>query len=48
VSCNKNQPHVLVLPEDDDNLRLAKEFQLNVDWNRQRQMQVLRVAGGWN
>ena len=45
---NRNEPHVLVLPEDDANLRLAKEFHLNVDWNRQRQMQVLRVAGGWN
>ena len=45
---NKYQPHVLVLPEDDANLQLANEFHAQVDWNRQRQMQVLPSAGGWN
>ena len=48
MSVNKDQPHVLVLPEDDANRQLANEFHLQVDWNRLRQMQVLRVAGGWN
>jgi hypothetical protein len=47
VSVNKALPHVFILPEDDANLRLANEFHLNVDWNRQRQLQVLDVAGGW-
>ncbi len=45
MSVNKYLPHLLVLPEDDDNLRLANEFHLQV--NRLRQMQVLPVAGGW-
>jgi hypothetical protein len=48
MSCNKNVPHVLVLPEDDANRQLARGFHLNVDWDRERQMQVLEVAGGWN
>jgi hypothetical protein len=47
MSVNRQLPHVLVLPEDDANLRLANEFHLNVDWSRQRQLQVLPVAGGW-
>jgi len=47
VSVNRELPHVLVLPEDDANLRLANEFHINVYWNRQRQLQVLPVAGGW-
>lgn len=47
MSPNKDRPHVLVLPEDDANRQLANGFWLQVDWNRQRQMQVLRVAGGW-
>jgi hypothetical protein len=47
MSVNRDKPHVLVLPEDDANLRLANEFHLQIDWNRQRQMQVLPVAGGW-
>jgi hypothetical protein len=37
-----------VLPEDDANRQLAKGFHLQVPWNRQRQMQVLPVAGGRN
>ena len=48
MSVNKYQPHVLVLPEDDANRQLANGFHLQVAWTRQRQMQVLPVAGGWN
>lgn len=48
MSVNKELPHVFVLPEDDANVRMANGFHLRVDWNRQRQMQVLKVAGGWN
>ena len=47
MSVNKHQPHVLVLPEDHANRQLANGFHLEVPWHRQRQMQVLRVAGGW-
>src|SRR5882672_1744259 len=48
MSVNRELPHIFVLPEDDANLGLANGFHLQIDWNRQRQMQVLRVAGGWN
>ena|SRR5438270_10525113 len=48
MSVNKNRPHVLVLPEDDANLRIANGFHMELDMNRYRQMQVLPVAGGWN
>jgi hypothetical protein len=48
MSVNKHQPHVFVLPEDDANRQLANEFHKQVDWTQYRQMQVLRVAGGWN
>jgi hypothetical protein len=44
---NRDQPHVLVLPEDDANRQLANGFHLQVDFARQRRMQVLPVAGGW-
>ena len=44
---NKDQLHVLVLPEDRANLQLATGFHGEVDARRQRQMQVLPVAGGW-
>jgi hypothetical protein len=44
---NRYRPHVLVLPEDDANRDIANGFQLGVDFSRYRQMQVLRVAGGW-
>ena len=47
MSVNRNRPHVFVLPEDDANRQLATGFQLEVDFARQRQMQVLPVAGGW-
>jgi len=45
VSVNLDKPHVFVLPEDDANGRLATGFVLEVD--SMRQIQVLRVAGGW-
>jgi hypothetical protein len=48
MSPNKEKPHVLVLPEDDANSRLATGFHLEVDSTRFRQMQVLPAAGGWN
>lgn len=48
MSVNRELPHVFVLPEDDANVRIANGFHLQVDWNRQRQMQLLKVAGGWN
>jgi hypothetical protein len=48
MSVNKHLPHVLVLPEDDANSRLANGFQLQVDPARLRRMQVLPAAGGWN
>jgi hypothetical protein len=47
MSVNRAKPHVLVLPEDDANRQMANGFHLQVPWNRQRQMQVLPVAGGW-
>ena len=47
MSVNPYLPHVVVLPEDDANGRLATGFHLEVDAIRYRQMQVLRVAGGW-
>jgi hypothetical protein len=48
MSPNKEKPHVLVLPEDDANTRLATGFHLVVDSTKSRQMQVLPAAGGWN
>jgi hypothetical protein len=36
-----------VLPEDDTNRRLANGFKLELDSNRQRQIQIDPVAGGW-
>jgi len=47
MSVNEHLPHVLVLSEDDANRQLAISFRLDLAWDRQRQMQVLRVAGGW-
>jgi hypothetical protein len=44
---NREQPHVVVLPEDDRNRQLANGFQLQLNWDRQRWMRVLPVAGGW-
>jgi hypothetical protein len=48
MSVNKYLPHVLVLPEDDANRQLANGFHLQVPSDRQRRMQVLAPAGGWN
>jgi len=48
MGVNKDLPHVYVLPEDDANRQLANSFHLEVDLFRQRQMQVLSVAGGWH
>lgn len=47
MSVNRALPHILVLPEDDANRQFANGFHLEVDAARQRQMQVLPVAGGW-
>lgn len=48
MSANKHAPHVRVLPEDDANRQLANGFLLGVEWSRQGQIDVLRVAGGWH
>ena len=45
MSVNKALPYLFVLPEDDANRQLAIGFALNIEKNRQ--MQVLKVAGGW-
>lgn len=45
---NKERPHIFVLPEDDANRQLANAFHLQLDWSKQRFMQVLPVAGGWH
>ena len=47
MSTNDFLPHILVLPEDDADSQLANGFLLNVDWSRQRQIQVLPIVGGW-
>jgi hypothetical protein len=46
VSVNRYLPHVLVLPEDDTDSRLANGFLLEPSLILQR-IQVLPVAGGW-
>ena len=45
MSVNRNQPHVLVLPEDKANADIAQGFHLALQ--RLRQMQILDPAGGW-
>jgi hypothetical protein len=47
MSVNRLLPHVLVLPEDRANRQLANGFHLQVPPDRQRQMQVLPEANGW-
>jgi hypothetical protein len=47
MSANKDQPHVLVLPEDDANRQLANGFLLEIPYQLTRRIQVLEVAGGW-
>jgi hypothetical protein len=44
---NREQPHVVIVPEDDRNRQLANGFQLQLNWDQQRWMRVLPVAGGW-
>jgi hypothetical protein len=44
---NRHQPHVLVLPEDDANSRIANGFLLELDQSLLRKIQVFPVAGGW-
>lgn len=46
MSVNRQQPHVLVLPEDDANRQLANGFLLDPCLSI-RKIQVLREAGGW-
>jgi hypothetical protein len=48
MSVNKSQPHVFVLPEDKANREMANGFHRELACYRQRQMQVIRPAGGWN
>jgi hypothetical protein len=45
MSVNQYLPHIFVLPEDDANRQIANGFHQKV--TRERQMQVLRPAGGW-
>lgn len=47
MSVNRHLPHVLVLPEDDANGRLANGFQLDPGLDTRR-MQILEEAGGWH
>lgn len=47
MSVNVYLPHVLILPEDEADLNLANGFHQQIDWDRQRQIQVLNEAGGW-
>jgi hypothetical protein len=47
MSVNKYRPHVYVLPEDDANRQLANGFHMQVPSDRQQQMGLLNVAGGW-
>ena len=46
MSSNKYQPHVLILPEDDANRKIATGFRLDPALLA-RNFQVLPVAGGW-
>lgn len=47
MSVNRYLPHILVLPEDDANSRLANGFVLNLDPSALTKIQVLEDAGGW-
>jgi hypothetical protein len=47
MSVNKFQTHVFVLPEDDANRQIANGFILDPSLLN-RQIQVLRAAGGWS
>ena len=48
MGVNKDLPHVFVLPEDKANGDIATGFQMEVPFDRYRQMQVLKPAGGWS
>ena len=48
MGVNKALPHVFVLPEDKANGDIATGFQMEVPFDRYRQMQVLKPAGGWS
>ena len=47
MSVNRDLPHLFVLPEDKANSDIANEFHIEVPFDRYRQMQVLKPAGGW-
>ncbi len=47
MAVDKYKPHLMVLPEDDANARLATGFQLQLDSAQLRQMDVLPAAAGW-
>ncbi|MFN0120761.1 MAG: hypothetical protein ACKV2V_09695 [Blastocatellia bacterium] len=47
MSVNRHNPHVLVLPEDEANRRLANGFHKEIDGLHSRRFQVLPEAGGW-
>lgn len=46
MSCNRDKPHLLVLPEDDANRQIANGFVLHAAV-QERFAQVLPVKGGW-
>ena len=47
MSVNNYLPHVMVLPEDLADQDIANGFQLEMDQQRQRRIQILIVAVGW-
>lgn len=47
MSINRERPHLLLLPEDDDNRQIVNGFLIEVSVN-QRSLQVLPLAGGWD
>ncbi len=47
MSANKEQPHVLVIPEDDACRQLAAAFQRHLPESNSRQFQVQPPSGGW-
>jgi hypothetical protein len=47
MSCNEDRYHLHVLPEDAANREMADGFAKSLSQGAGRQIQVLRVAGGW-
>jgi hypothetical protein len=47
MSTNRYKPHLLVLPEDDDNRQIVNGFLIEASVN-QRSLQVLPLAGEWD